>query len=94
MSFLDKIPESEIKRIIELDGISFKDHLQSLKDERSMQNNEYASTKSKASRHTLSLPPRFYWWLTRKYGRHIWKDDKFVREIYDTWSCFRMAERY
>lgn len=94
MSFLDKIPEDEIKEIMELDGISFKDHLKSLKETRGMQNNEFASTKSKASRLTVSLPPNVYWWLTFKYGKNIWKDDKFIKELWDTWKVFRMAERY
>lgn len=94
MSFLDKIPDETIKHLLTSGGDTVENQLKSIRDERNSQDNEFAENKSGSMRHEVSLPPKVYWYLTFKYGKQIWKNKKFMRELWDTWKVFRIAERY
>jgi hypothetical protein len=47
-----------------------------------------------ANRKALNLPPTVVHWLTIKYGKNIWRDKKFVQQLWDTYKVFRACERY
>jgi hypothetical protein len=70
------------------------DAIADAKDARERATNSTNSSASKANRATMNLPAIVVHWITIKYGKDIWRNKKFIKELWETYSIFRSCERY
>jgi hypothetical protein len=83
---LDKlliVNEAEAKQVVE-----------QVKERREQQLNKFGATEDLSQRSLGEIPPHIYWGMVRKFGKDIWADKKFRKEFFDTYSVFRVAEKY
>lgn len=71
-----------------------KNAINDAQEARETATNEFNTSASKVNRQTLKLPPTVVHWITIKYGKEIWRDKKFIKELWDTYKVFRACERF
>jgi len=91
---MDNKTNEEISQILKITPEETKAAIEDARAARELARNDFNANSSKTVRQALKLPPKLEWFITWKYGKDIWQNKKFMKELWDTLKVFRACEKF